>query len=91
MSVELEEYSGLFSSHNIDGNELLTMDSARIKVRVLSAVLVHLDKFQPRIFYPCFVSDKGYAKKLVNFPHYAHKSGSQVRVEFRSIDAAVKF
>ncbi|XP_028393127.1 neurabin-1-like [Dendronephthya gigantea] len=31
MSIELEEYSGLFATHNIDGNELLTMDSAKIK------------------------------------------------------------
>ena len=33
MSIEMEEYSDIFAKNNIDGNELLTMDSARIKVR----------------------------------------------------------
>ncbi len=32
MSIELEEYSDIFTKNNIDGNELLIMDSARIKV-----------------------------------------------------------
>ena len=34
MSIEFEEYSDLFAKNNIDGNELLTLDSARIKVRI---------------------------------------------------------
>ena len=35
MSIEFEEYSDLFAKNNIDGNELLTLDSARIKVRIV--------------------------------------------------------
>ena len=31
MSIELEEYSEIFTKNNIDGNELLTLDSARMK------------------------------------------------------------
>ena len=37
MSIELEEYSDLFAKNNIDGSELLTLDSARIKVCIFTA------------------------------------------------------
>lgn len=34
MSIELEEYSDTFAKNNIAGNELLTLDGARMKVSV---------------------------------------------------------
>ena len=46
MSVELEEYSDVFTKNNIDGNELLTLDSARIKV---CQVLAHVRNVQKTI------------------------------------------
>lgn len=45
MSIELEEYSDVFAKNKIDGSELLTLDSARIKVRIFYCMIFLIRAF----------------------------------------------